>query len=200
MASTDKDTVINLTNHIYFNLSGNGVVPVWDHVLQIMTDQAGSKTKGQLADSVVGTPYDFTKPSPIKDHIAWSLGPEYEDVKTAPPSPPSMVRGGFNEPYLLHAGDNRLDRVAARLYDPATGRILEVRTTEISVHTFMPAKGRDDSLTDTGKPFTRVPAIAFETQHLPDSPNHPEYPTTELKPGQAFHTTTVFTFTTDAKH
>jgi aldose 1-epimerase len=197
-ATTDRATVLNLTNHIYFNLSGNGVVPVYDHVLQVMTDQAGSRTPGKLADSVVGTPFDFTRPDQIREHSANALGQQYDVADTSPPVPPGMTRG-FNEPYLLHDGDNRLDRVAARLFDPATGRILEVRTTEISVHVFMPSKGREDALSDSGKPFTRGPAIAFETQHLPDSPNRPEFPTTVLRPGKTFGSTTIFAFTTDVR-
>jgi aldose 1-epimerase len=109
-----------------------------------------------------------------------------------------MVRS-FNEPFILHDSDRRLDRVAARLHDPLSGRIMEIRTTELSVHVYTPASMEAALLSDAGKPFTRVPSIAFETQHLPDSPNHPEYPTTVLRPGQVFHSTTIFTFTTDAK-
>ena len=109
-----------------------------------------------------------------------------------------MVRS-FNEPYILHEGDRRLDRVAARLHDPASGRVMEVRTTELSVHVYTPAAFETTLTSDEGKPFTRVPSIAFETQHLPDSPNHPEYPTTVLKPGQVFRSTTIFTFSTDKK-
>ncbi len=197
-ATTDKATVLNLTNHIYFNLSGNGTVPVSDHILQIMTDQRGAQMPGQLAESVVGTYADFTRPDAIGKHIAAALGPEYDDPKTSPPLPPNVSRG-YNVAYLLHEGDNRLDRVAARLSDPATGRILEVRTTEISPHTFIPGNGRQDALSDSGKPFTRVPAIAIETQHLPNSPNRPEFPTTVLRPGKTFHSTTIFAFSTDAR-
>jgi aldose 1-epimerase len=197
-ATTDKATVLNLTNHIYFNLSGNGVVPVSDHVLQIMTNQMGTRTPGKLADIVDGTQFDFTRPDAIKGHVVAALGPEYDLAETSPPLPAGMTRG-YNVPYLLRDGDNRLDRVAARLSDPATGRILEVRTTEISVHTFVPTKGREDVLSDSGKAFTRVPGIAFETQHLPDSPNRPEFPSTVLRPGQTFKSTTIFAFSTDAR-
>ncbi len=197
-ATTDKDTVLNLTNHIYFNLTGDASIPVWDHVMQVMTDQMASKTKGQVGDSVVGTPYDFTKPSPIRAHTVWSLGPQYDDAATSPPIPAGMVRG-WNVPYLLHKGDNRLNRVAVRVSEPTTGRVLEVRTTEISPHTFMPARERDGLLTEDGKPFARDPSLAIETQHVPDSPNRPEMPNTELKPGQTFHSTTIFAFSTDKR-
>jgi aldose 1-epimerase len=77
---------------------------------------------------------------------------------------------------------------------------MELRTTELSVHVFTPATMEAGLLSDAGKPFTRVPSIAFETQHLPDSPNHPEFPSTVLRPGQVFHSTTIFRFTTDAKN
>jgi aldose 1-epimerase len=108
-----------------------------------------------------------------------------------------MVRF-MNVPYLLHEGDNRLDRVAARLTDPATGRILELRTTEISMHTATPTIPAG-MVSEIGKPLTRVPGIAIETQHPPNSPNRPEFPSTVLRPAQTFRSTTIFAFSTDTK-
>jgi aldose 1-epimerase len=202
-ATTDKPTVINLTDHLYVNLNGNSTTSVCDEDMQVMTDQAAAQVQGPGANgqigSIIGTPFDFTKPTVLKDRLAICLGPQFDRPPTAPPMPPGMVRS-FNEPFILHDADRRLDRVAARLHDPASGRVMEVRTTELSVHVFTPASLEPGLLSDVGKPFTRVPSIAFETQHLPDSPNHPEYPTTVLQPGQVFHSTTIFTFTTDAKH
>jgi aldose 1-epimerase len=197
-ATTDKPTVINLTNHVHFNLSGNSTVPVLDHVFEVMTDQIASATAGTLAESIIGTPMDFTRPARLGDRLAIGLGTQFDNAATAPPIPAGMVRS-FNVPYLLHQGDNRLDRVAARLTDPATGRILEIRTTEISLHTFTPASQAAGMQSDVGQPFTRVPAIAIETQHLPNSPNRPEFPSTILRPGQHFHSTTIFAFRTDAQ-
>jgi aldose 1-epimerase len=197
-ATTDKPTVVNLTNHVYFNLSGNSTVPVLDHLYEVMTDQVASATPGTLAESVIGTPLDFTRPGRLGDRLAIGVGPQFDDAATAPPNPPGMTRF-FNVPYLLHPGDNRLDRVAARLTDPATGRILELRTTEISLHTATMTKLAPEMLSDVGKPFTRVPAMAIETQHPPNSPNRPEFPSTILRPGQTFHSTTIFAFKTDAK-
>jgi aldose 1-epimerase len=197
-ATTDKPTVVNLTNHVHFNLSGNSTVPVLDHIFEVMTDQVASATPGTLAESVVGTPLDFTRPARLGDRLAIGLGPQFDNATTAPPIPAGMTRS-MNVPYLLHEGDNRLDRVAVRLTDPATGRILELRTTEISLHTFTPASQAAGMLSDAGKPFTRVPAIAIETQHLPNSPNRPEFPSTILRPGQRFRSTTIFAFSTDAK-
>jgi aldose 1-epimerase len=202
-ATTDKATVINLTNHLYVNLNGNSTTSVCDEDMQVMTDQAAAQVQGVAGangeiGSIIGTPFDFTKPTPLKERLAICIGPQYDRPPTGSPYPPGMVRS-FNEPFILHDGDRRLDRVAARLHDALSGRVIEIRTTELSVHVFTPASMESELLSDTNRPFTRVPSIAFETQHLPDSPNHPEYPTTVLRPGQVFHSTTIFTFTTDSK-
>jgi aldose 1-epimerase len=202
-ATTDKATVINLTNHLYLNLNGNSTTSVCEEEMQVMTDQAAAQVQrrpganGEIS-SIGGTPFDFTRPTALKDRLTICLGSQFDRPSTAPPIPQGMVRS-FNEPFLLHEGDRRLDRVAARLHDPASGRVLEVRTTEPSVHVFTPATMEPALVSDAGKPFTRVPSVAFETQHLPDSPNHPEYPTTVLRPGEVFRSSTIFTFTTDAK-
>jgi aldose 1-epimerase len=209
-AATDKATPINLTNHLYINLNGNSTTSVCDEDMQVMTDQAAAQTRGVPGangeiGSILGTPFDFTKPTPLKERLgicnspqAVRSGPPLDRTVPPPPLPQGMARS-FNEPFILHDDDRRLDRVAARLHDPASGRVMEIRTTELSVHVYTPASMEAALLSDAGKPFTRVPSIAFETQHLPDSPNHPEYPTTVLQPGQVFHATTIFTFTTDAK-
>jgi aldose 1-epimerase len=203
VATTDTPTVINLTNHLYLNLNGNSTTSVCDEDLQVMTDQAAVQAPGIGYASgikpVAGTPFDFTKPIPLKERLGLCLGPQYDNPSTAPPMPRGMARS-FNEPFVLHDGDRRLDRIAARLHDHASGRVMELRTTELSVHVFTPATMEAGLLSDAGKPFTRVPSIAFETQHLPDSPNHPEFPSTVLRPGQVFHSTTIFRFTTDAKN
>jgi len=223
-ATTDKATLINLTNHLYVNLNGNSTTSVCDADMQVMTDQAAAQVRGTPGangeiGSVIGTPFDFTRPTPLKERLGICNGPPPNFGGGAPapgaaaaPSPgapaaarpalPPLPQGmarSFNEPFILHEGDRRLDRVAARLHDPASGRVMEIRTTELSVHVYTPAAMEAALMSDAGKPFTRVPSIAFETQHLPDSPNHPEYPTTVLRPDQVFRSTTIFAFTTDAK-
>jgi aldose 1-epimerase len=199
-ATTNKPTVLNLTNHIYFNLNGNSTVPVYGEDLQVMTDQMAEVDPaigptGKLI-SAVGTASDFTKPTKISDHLALSLGPQFDVAAGAPPAPANMQRS-FNISFAMREGENRLDRIAARLHDPITGRVLELRTTETSLQVFTPANEKD-LISDAGKPFTRVPAIALETEHLPDSPNRPQFPSVVLRPGQTFHSTTIYGFTTEA--
>jgi aldose 1-epimerase len=209
-AVTDAPTPVNLTNHVYFNLTGNSTTPVWDHEMQVLTDRKSVTTPqtgptGEIM-KIAGTPYDFQRPTPIKERLTMALGPEYANPQTSPPTPPGMLRR-FDESYVLADGPYRLDRVAARLHDKVSGRIMELRTTEPTVHVFTPnvvpfsptggPAPPGVFLTDVGKPFTRTPAIALETQHLPDSVNHPEFPSTILRPGEVKRTTTVFQFLTD---
>jgi aldose 1-epimerase len=196
-ATTDKPTLINLTNHIYLNLNGSDT-PVWDHDLQLNADRVAEKDvdaipTGKL-ESVTGTPFDFSKPTKIADRLALAHDPAFVDAAKAPPVPAGMVRT-FDNSLVLRSGFNRLDRVAARLHDPVSGRVMEMRTTEPSLQLYTPATGRAGMLNDAGKPFAPfAPAVALETQHLPDSPNRPEFPSTSLKPGQTFRSTTVFAF------
>ena len=116
-AATDKPTVINLTNHVYFNLNGNGSVPVFDHELQVMSDkiaEQGPQTEytGKILP-VAGTPWDFTKPTPVRERLALALGAEYAAAATAPPVPPTMIRS-FNLPYFATAWTGSLPACAIR--------------------------------------------------------------------------------------
>ena len=195
-ATTDKPTVLNLMNHMFFNLNGNSAGTVYDQELQVFTDQGPSRTPGRLADSLIGTPLDFTKPALIGARVAGALGPQYDDADTSP-LPAGMARG--LGAFLLHEGDNRLDRVALRMRDPASGRILEIRTTEPQILAFLPNNRPSGQLSDVGKPFVRGKSVSFETQHLSNSPNRPEFPSTVLRPGQTFRSTTIFAFSAEVK-
>jgi aldose 1-epimerase len=195
-ATTDKPTIFNPTNHIYFNLQGSSAVPVWDHILQVNADKVmvNDPPKGPTGEivSVTGKPTDFTKPTPIKERLALSVGPEFADQNTAPPNPPGMIRS-FNITHVINDNARGIDKVAATLRDPVSGRVLTVRTTETTLQVFTPAAEREPLMTDAGKPFPRVPAIAMEAEHLPESANYPHFlPTTTLRPGQTFKSTTIW--------
>ena len=202
-ATTDRATIFNPTNHIYFNLSGNSTVPVWDQVLQVNADtiMVNDPPKGPTGEivPVAGKPSDFTKPTPIKERLALALDPAFADQNNAPPIPPGMIRS-FNVTLVVNDNARGLDKVAATLRDPATGRVLIYRTTETTIQVFTPAAEREPLMSDAGKPFTRVPALALEAEHLPESANFPQFPSTTLRPGQTFRSTTIYAFSTGAMH
>jgi aldose 1-epimerase len=187
--STDKDTVVNLTNHSYFNLSGEGNGTVLHDELMLAADtftpvDAGLIPTGVL-EPVEGTPFDFRKSTVIGKRIHDN-------------NPQLKLAGGYDFNWVLR-GANGETKTAARVYDPETGRVLTVTTTEPGVQFYTGNFLDGTQHGKSGKPYVKNGGLCLETQHFPDSPNHPDFPSTELKPGAPRHSTTTFTFTTHAK-
>jgi len=184
-ATTDKKTVINMTNHSYFNLNGDPSKPITDNILYVYADNytpvdSTYMTTGEIAP-VAGTPMDFTTPKPVGQDIA---NFEFAQLKNG---------NGYDHNWVLNtAGDDT--QAAAKLVSPETGISLEVLTDEPGIQVYS-GNFLDGTVTGKkGKVYNQRTGICLETQHYPDSPNKPEWPSVVLEPGQTYNSHCVFKF------
>ena len=188
VASTDRDTVVNFTNHSYFNLAGNGSGSVADQLLLVNADRYTPTGPDQIPTGeispVEGTPLDFRQMMPIGAR----LNSAFQQM---------VYAHGYDHNFVLNNPAGGGITFAARVYDPRSGRVIDCFTNEPGVQVYT-SNGMNGSVVgSSGTTYRQTEGFTLETQHFPDSPNKPNFPSSELKPGQEFRSTTIFRFATD---
>nr|WSW57224.1 galactose mutarotase [Streptomyces sp. NBC_00998] len=187
-AVADTPTIVNLTNHAYWNLEGEGRGNVLAHHLQVEAPLYTPVDRELIPEgphrSVSGTPFDLRRPRRLSDALT------HTDAQLA------LAGGGFDHNWVLDGARRGRPHKAAVLYAPASGRRMDVLTTEPGIQVYT-AQGLTGDITGKGgRPYQAYAGVALETQHFPDSPNRPDYPTVLLRPGELYRSTTIHSFTT----